>query len=164
MANNKLWCPGNDKSFCGHVISSHQKYLLLVTGGPGFLNKQTLFGIKTSSGFYFFKSQKWTSKISYLNIFNREKITKEDFDFLTLAIGLKSFWPVHQIWDNITSTMKRKYKITAVILGILSLTYVVACTSFPFFPDKSKCMSDSDCLTKTHWKQMDGFNNIHQTL
>lgn len=53
--------------------------------------------------------------------------------------------------------MKRKYKITVFVLGVLGLTYLFACTSFPFFPDKSKCMSDNDCLTTTHWKQMGGF-------
>jgi len=53
--------------------------------------------------------------------------------------------------------MKRKYKITAIVLGLLGLTYLFACTSFPFFPDKLKCMSDSECLTTTHWKQMGGF-------
>lgn len=53
--------------------------------------------------------------------------------------------------------MNRKYKITAVVLGLLGLTYLFVCTSFPFFPDKTKCMTDSDCLTKTHWKQMAGF-------
>ncbi len=53
--------------------------------------------------------------------------------------------------------MKRKYKIVTAILGVLGLTYLFACTSFPFFPDKSKCMQDSECLTKTHWKQMGGF-------
>jgi Peptidase C10 family len=53
--------------------------------------------------------------------------------------------------------MKRKYKITAIVLGLIGLTYLLVCTSFPFFPDKSKCMADRECLTTTHWKQMGGF-------
>jgi Peptidase C10 family len=53
--------------------------------------------------------------------------------------------------------MKRKYKITAIFLGILGLIYLFVCSSFPFFADKSKCMTDNECLTKTHWKQMGGF-------
>jgi hypothetical protein len=53
--------------------------------------------------------------------------------------------------------MKRKYKITAIVLGLLGLTYLFVCTSLPFFPDKSKCMSDTECLTTTRWKQMGGF-------
>jgi hypothetical protein len=53
--------------------------------------------------------------------------------------------------------MKRKHKITALALGLFVLINLSACSSFPFFPDKSKCMSDADCLTKTHWKQMGGF-------
>jgi len=53
--------------------------------------------------------------------------------------------------------MKRKFKITAIVLGLLGLTYLFVCTSFPFSPDKSKCMADSECLTTTRWKQMGGF-------
>jgi len=31
-------------------------------------------------------------KISYINIFNRDKATKEDFGSLSLAVVLKMFW------------------------------------------------------------------------
>jgi hypothetical protein len=53
--------------------------------------------------------------------------------------------------------MKRKYKILAIALLLIGLAYLFICTAFPFFPDKSKCMADADCLTKTHWQQMGGF-------
>jgi len=53
--------------------------------------------------------------------------------------------------------MNRKSKTTAILFGLLGLTYLFACTSFPFFPDKSRCMGDNECLTTTHWKQMGGF-------
>jgi hypothetical protein len=53
--------------------------------------------------------------------------------------------------------MKRKYKITTTVLGLSGLTYLFVCTSFPFFPDKSKCMATDECLTRTRWKQMGGF-------
>lgn len=53
--------------------------------------------------------------------------------------------------------MKKKYSIPAVVLGLIAVIYLFICTSFPFFPDKSKCMTDSDCLTKTRWQQMGGF-------
>ncbi len=53
--------------------------------------------------------------------------------------------------------MKRKYKVSLLVFAVLCLTYVFVCTSFPYFPDKAKCMSDSDCLTKTNWQQMGGF-------
>lgn len=65
-------------------------YLSLV-GGPSFINGQTMLGIKPSFGFYFSKSQKWTVKISYINIFNRDKTTKESFGSLSLAVGLRLF-------------------------------------------------------------------------
>ena len=65
-------------------------YLSLVTG-PSFVSGQTLFGLKPSLGFYFSKNRKWTGKISYINVFNRDKTTKEDFGSLSLAVGLTLF-------------------------------------------------------------------------
>jgi Peptidase C10 family len=53
--------------------------------------------------------------------------------------------------------MNRKLKITIAILTTISLAYVFICTSFPFFPDKTKCMTETECLLKTHWQQMGGF-------
>lgn len=65
-------------------------YVSLVTG-PGFIGGQTLLGVKPSFGFYFSETKRWTGKISYINIFNRDKTTKEDFTSLSLAIGVKLF-------------------------------------------------------------------------
>ena len=65
-------------------------YISFVTG-PSFIDGQTMFGIKPSFGCYFTNSQKWTGKISYINIYNRDKTTKEDFGSLSLAIGLQLF-------------------------------------------------------------------------
>lgn len=65
-------------------------YLSFVTG-PTFINRQTYLGIKPSFGFYFSKAQKWTGKISYINIFNRDNRSKEDFSSLSCSIGLKLF-------------------------------------------------------------------------
>ncbi len=65
-------------------------YLSFVTG-PSFISGQTMLGIKPSFGFYFSNSQKWTGKVSYINIFNRDKITKEDFGSLSVAVGFRIF-------------------------------------------------------------------------
>jgi hypothetical protein len=51
----------------------------------------------------------------------------------------------------------RKIKVTAIALGLIFTVYILCATSFPFSPDKTKCMSDTECLIKTHWKQMGGF-------
>ena len=69
---------------------THSIYFSFVAG-PGFISGQTLLGIKPSFGFYFSKNQRWTGKVSYINIFNRPKIIDEDFGSLSLAIGLKLF-------------------------------------------------------------------------
>lgn len=57
--------------------------------GPAFINDRILLSIKPTLGFYFSNSQKWTGKFSYINVFNRDKITKEDFGSLSFAIGVR---------------------------------------------------------------------------
>jgi hypothetical protein len=56
--------------------------------------------------------------------------------------------------------MKRTYKIIAIISGLTSLTYLFACTAFPFFPDRSKCMEENSHLTTTRWQQTGGFEKF----
>jgi hypothetical protein len=77
--------------FVGSSFHPTQNIYLSFVGGPSFISGQTLFGIKPSFGFYFSKTQRWTGKISYINIFNRTKIVNEDFGSLSLSIGLKLF-------------------------------------------------------------------------
>jgi len=90
--------PQNDNTVGGMVnllvgSSFHptQNIYLSVVAGPSFISGQTLLGIKPSFGFYFTKTQRWAGKVSYINVFNRTKIAKEDFGSLSLAIGLKLF-------------------------------------------------------------------------
>jgi len=65
-------------------------YFSLVAG-PSFLSGQTSWGVKPSFGFYFSQNQRWTGKISYINVFNREKTAKEDFGSLSFSLGVKLF-------------------------------------------------------------------------
>ncbi len=77
--------------FVGSSFHLTQRIYLSFVAGPSFISGQTLLGIKTSFGFYFSKTQKWTGKVSYINVFNRIPAAKEDFASLSLAIGLKLF-------------------------------------------------------------------------
>ena len=77
--------------FLGSSFNPTKAICLSVVAGPSFISGQTLLGIKPSFGFYFSKSQRWTSKISYINIFDRGKTTKQDFGSLSLTIGVKLF-------------------------------------------------------------------------
>ncbi len=77
--------------FVGTSFNQTKNIYLSVVVGPSFISGQTLFGIKPSLGFYFPKSQRWTGKISYINIFNRGNVIKKDFGSLSLAVGLKLF-------------------------------------------------------------------------
>jgi len=90
--------PKNDNSvgdmvnlFAGSSFHPTQSVYLSFVAGPSFINGQTLLGIKPSVGFYFSKNQRWTGKISYINIFNRAQATKEDFGSMSVAIGFKLF-------------------------------------------------------------------------
>lgn len=77
--------------FIGSSFHPTQTIYLSFVAGPSFINGQTLLGIKPSFGFYFSKTQKWTGKVSYINVFNRIQVTNEDFGSLSLAIGLRLF-------------------------------------------------------------------------
>lgn len=67
---------------------SNSIYASFVTG-PAFVSGETLFGIKPSIGFYFSKSQRWTGKFSYINLFKRDKRNLEDFGSISLAVGTR---------------------------------------------------------------------------
>jgi hypothetical protein len=71
-----------------HLIKS--VYFSLVAG-PSFVSGQTLVGVKPSVGVYFPGSKRWTAKLSFINIFNRDKFTKNDFSSASLAFGFKLF-------------------------------------------------------------------------
>ena len=77
--------------FGGSVFNPNQNSSISFLAGPGFINGNTLLGIKPSFGFYFSKSQRWKGKMSYINIFKRDKQTKKDFGTLSFAIALKLF-------------------------------------------------------------------------
>lgn len=83
--------PGMINLFAGSSFHPAQNIFLSFMAGPSFINGQTYLGIKPSFGFYFSKNQRWTGKISYINVFNRTKIVKEDFGSLSAAIGIKLF-------------------------------------------------------------------------
>jgi hypothetical protein len=77
--------------FIGTTFKPIRSVYLSFVAGPSFISGQTMLGIKPSFGFYFSKTQKWTGKISYINIFDREKTTKEDFGSVSLGLGLILF-------------------------------------------------------------------------
>ena len=77
--------------FAGSSFRPTSTIYVSFLAGPSFISGQTFLGIKPSFGFYFSKTQRWTGKISYINIFNRTKVTNEDFGSISLSIGLKLF-------------------------------------------------------------------------
>lgn len=77
--------------FAGLSFQPMQSVYLSLVAGPGFINGEILPGIKPSFGVYLSKNQRWTAKISYINMFNRTKLANEDFGSLSVAIGLKLF-------------------------------------------------------------------------
>ena len=77
--------------FVGSSFHPIKSIYLSIVAGPSFISGQIFFGIKPSFGFYFSKTQKWTGKISYINVFNRSPVTREDFGSLSLSIGFRLF-------------------------------------------------------------------------
>lgn len=77
--------------FAGSSFHPTQSIYVSFVAGPGFISGRTFFGIKPSFGFYFSKTETWTGKVSYINVFNRSKVVSEDFGSLSLSIGMKLF-------------------------------------------------------------------------
>jgi hypothetical protein len=83
--------PGMINFFVGSSFYPAKNIYLSFTIGPSIIAGQAFLGIKPSVGVYFSENKKWMAKLSYINVFSREKISKDDFGSLSLAIGLKLF-------------------------------------------------------------------------
>jgi hypothetical protein len=83
--------PGMINLFMGCSYQPDQHVYFSLLAGPSFINGSMLFGVKPCVGFYFSKTQRFMGKVSYINIFNRDKPTKEDFGSFSLAVGIKIF-------------------------------------------------------------------------
>jgi hypothetical protein len=77
--------------FAGISYHPEQLFYLSIVTGPSFVSSRILLGLKPSIGFYFSQNHKLTAKISYINIFNRDKTTQQDFGSLSFSIGTKIF-------------------------------------------------------------------------
>jgi hypothetical protein len=77
--------------FAGASFQPAKKIYLSLVAGPSFIGKKTLLGIKPSFGFYFSQNQRWVGKISYINVFRRDKTTKEDFSSISFSLGIRLF-------------------------------------------------------------------------
>lgn len=77
--------------FFGVVYNPIRPIYFSLIAGPSFSNGHALLGIKPLIGFYCPGNKKWTAKIYYINIFNRDQTTKQDFSAVSLAIGRKLF-------------------------------------------------------------------------
>ncbi|HEY0056065.1 MAG TPA: hypothetical protein VGB63_11960 [Pedobacter sp.] len=78
--------------FAGAAFQLEPSVYLSFVAGPSCIGKQTLLGVKPSIGFYLSEKQRWTAKVSYINVFNRAPEAKKgDFGSLSVGIGLKLF-------------------------------------------------------------------------
>ena len=77
--------------FVGSLFLPSKDIYISFVAGPSFINGQALLGVKPSFGFYFSDTKRWTGKVSYINIFNRDKISKNDFGSLSFAISVRLF-------------------------------------------------------------------------
>ncbi len=83
--------PGMVNLFIGSSFQPTQNFFFSFSGGPSFIGGLTSFGIKPSIGFYLSKKQHWIGKLSYINIFNQEKVTNKDFGTISFSIGFRLF-------------------------------------------------------------------------
>ena len=77
--------------FAGAAYFLGNKSYFSFVMGPGFTEGQTNFGIKPSFGFYFSERKRWTGKISYINLFNRDKQSGQDFTSISFTLGVRIY-------------------------------------------------------------------------
>lgn len=77
--------------FAGVSYHPSETVYVSLVAGPSFTGRQWLSGIKPSLGVYLSQNKKWTGKISYLNVFDREKREKEDFGSMNFSLGMRLF-------------------------------------------------------------------------
>ena len=77
--------------FAGISYQPTKMMYISFVAGPSLISGETLFGLKPSLGFYFSQAQKCTFKLYFINVFNRDKPTKQDFGSLGCSFGVKLF-------------------------------------------------------------------------
>lgn len=77
--------------FAGISYSPKARLSFACALGPSFSNGQTFLGIKPSVGFYFSESRRWAGKISFSNVFDRDKRSHKDFGSLSFTLGFRLY-------------------------------------------------------------------------
>ena len=77
--------------FAGLSYQATKTIYVSFVAGPSFVSGETLFGLKPSLGFYFSSKQKCMAKVYFINVFNRDKTTKQDFGSIGFSLGVKLF-------------------------------------------------------------------------
>ncbi|MET0244699.1 MAG: hypothetical protein ABW174_14570 [Flavitalea sp.] len=83
--------PGMVNIFGGAAYRTSDMAFVALTAGPSLINGKIFFGIKPAFGFYFDEKHRWTGKLSYIHVFDRTKLNKQDFVSLSAAIGVRLF-------------------------------------------------------------------------
>lgn len=77
--------------FAGLVYRPIKRIALTCTGGPSFVSGVVCAGIKPSLLLYLSNNQKWMTRLAYVNIFNRDKRTGQDFGVVSVGLGVRLF-------------------------------------------------------------------------
>ena len=67
-----------------------EMYISFVSGAS-FINDQVLLAVKPSMGFSFTENRRWVVKVSYINVFDRDKVTKQDFGSVSFSLAIRVF-------------------------------------------------------------------------
>lgn len=77
--------------FAGVSYHPARRAFIAFSAGPCFANGNILLGVRPAVGFYFSSSQKCMGRLSYTNIFHRDKYTQQDLGVLSFGIGIRFF-------------------------------------------------------------------------
>ena len=77
--------------FAGVSYYPIRQVYVAFSAGPGIANGNILLGVRPSLGFYFSPKQKCMGRISFTNIFHRDRYTQQDLGLLSFSLGIKLF-------------------------------------------------------------------------
>ena len=76
-------------AYIGPSVCLVKRIIIAATAGPSFYNKKVHYGFRPSVGVYPLNNRKWILKASYTSIYQKDKISNENFGYYSFALAFK---------------------------------------------------------------------------
>lgn len=77
--------------YTGAIMQPSNRLFIITTGGVNFFNGKGHFGIRPSLGYLLSKNGRFSARVAFTHIFQRDEISKQPFGYGSFALGVKLF-------------------------------------------------------------------------